>query len=256
MGCILKQGGGLYTRVRIGAILLAAGKGSRLGNIAKPLMCLQGVPLINRQLIALSGSGVDEVVVVTGHYHEAIEPFVQQFPVQVVRNTNPDKGQASSLRMGFEALGKNFDVVIVSLCDQPLLSKEDFNQLISAFKKRSHGEIMIPIVDGKRGNPVLLSKIALEEIIDSSLNIICKDYINQYPERVFFYENSNQHFIFDIDCETDLEQFQSQTGYQLVLPNICLKNGYSTENEQNTENLKESFVPAYIALQNLMSNRG
>ena len=68
MGCILKQGG-LYTRARIGAILLAAGQGSRMGGVPKSLLELQGVPLINRQLIALSGAGVDEVVVVTGYYH-------------------------------------------------------------------------------------------------------------------------------------------------------------------------------------------
>ena len=64
MGCIMKQGGGLYSRVRVGAILLAAGQGSRMGGVPKALIELQGVPLINRQLIALSGAGVDEVVVV------------------------------------------------------------------------------------------------------------------------------------------------------------------------------------------------
>ncbi|MEY4730933.1 MAG: hypothetical protein RL020_2091, partial [Pseudomonadota bacterium] len=48
MGCLLKQGGGLYQRLRVGAVLLAAGEGSRLGGVAKPLLSLQGVPLINR----------------------------------------------------------------------------------------------------------------------------------------------------------------------------------------------------------------
>ena len=56
----MKQGGGLYSRVRVGAILLAAGEGRRMGVVAKALIQLQDVPLINRQLIALSGAGVDE----------------------------------------------------------------------------------------------------------------------------------------------------------------------------------------------------
>ena len=38
-----------------------------MGGVAKPLIRLQGVPLISRLLVALSGAGVDEVVVVTGH---------------------------------------------------------------------------------------------------------------------------------------------------------------------------------------------
>ena len=50
----------------VGAVLLAAGAGSRLGNKPKSLLELDGVPLIHRQLAALSGAGVDEVVVVLG----------------------------------------------------------------------------------------------------------------------------------------------------------------------------------------------
>ena len=73
MGCLLKQGGGLYPRLRIGAVLLAAGEGRRMGGVAKPLIRLRGVPLISRQLVALSGAGVDEVVVVTGHARKAVE---------------------------------------------------------------------------------------------------------------------------------------------------------------------------------------
>ena len=61
MGCLLKGGGGLYPRLRIGAVLLAAGEGRRMGGVAKPLIRLQGVPLISRQLVALSGAGVDAV---------------------------------------------------------------------------------------------------------------------------------------------------------------------------------------------------
>jgi choline kinase len=83
MGCLLKQGGGLHPRLRIGAVLLAAGEGRRMGGVAKPLIRLQGVPLISRHLIALSGAGIDEVVVVTGHGRSAIEEQVRPFVVMV-----------------------------------------------------------------------------------------------------------------------------------------------------------------------------
>ena len=54
MGCLLKQGGGLHPRLRIGAVLLAAGEGRRMGGVVKSLIRLQGVPLINRQLVTLT----------------------------------------------------------------------------------------------------------------------------------------------------------------------------------------------------------
>ena len=63
MGCILKGGGGLHSRLAVGAVLLAAGAARRMGGRPKPLLQLGGVPLIRRNLIALSGAGVDEVAV-------------------------------------------------------------------------------------------------------------------------------------------------------------------------------------------------
>ena len=69
---ILSAGGEIRNAIYT-AHLLAAGEGRRMGGVAKPLITLQGVPLISRQLVALSGAGVDEVVVVTGHARHAVE---------------------------------------------------------------------------------------------------------------------------------------------------------------------------------------
>ena len=84
MGCLLKANG-LYSRTTVGAVLLAAGAGSRLGHRPKALLELGGVPLVMRQLIALSGAGVDEVAVVLGHHAEAIEAAIKQFPITIVK---------------------------------------------------------------------------------------------------------------------------------------------------------------------------
>ncbi|MDE2628688.1 MAG: nucleotidyltransferase family protein, partial [Burkholderiales bacterium] len=155
MGCLLKGGGGLYARVVIGAVLLAAGSGSRLGGRPKSLLELGGVPLIRRQLIALSGAGVDEVVVVLGHHAPAIEAAVRDFPVTLARNPAPDDGQASSVRVGLQALSARLDAVIVALADQPLVNAQDITDLIGAFKKRGTAAMVVPRVAGEPGNPVI-----------------------------------------------------------------------------------------------------
>lgn len=219
MGCLLKQGGGLYARLRVGAVLLAAGEGSRLGGVPKCLLRLQGVPLINRHLIALSGGGVDEVVVVTGYHHAEIEPAVETFPVTVVRNPNPEAGQQSSVRLGLEALGTKFDVILIALADQPLLSSAEFTELIAAFKKRPLGTaIVYPEVNGQRGNPVVFSGEVVADLLATNQKIGCRKFIDENPMLVHQYRTENDRFILDIDTPEDLDAFEKRTGWKLTMP--------------------------------------
>lgn len=219
MGCILKGGGGLYARLRIGAVLLAAGEGSRMGGVPKCLLSLAGVPLINRHLVAMSGAGIDEVVVVTGHYHEQIEPAVETFPVTIVRNPDPGAGQQSSVRLGIEALGTKFDLVIVALADQPLVGSAELTELISAFKKRAPGtQIVYPQVGEQRGNPVVFAGELIAEMLESGRQVACRKFIDEHPQLVQVHVTDNDRFILDLDTRDDVEAFERRTGWKLALP--------------------------------------
>ncbi|MFM8769489.1 MAG: NTP transferase domain-containing protein [Rubrivivax sp.] len=219
MGCILKGGGGLYSRVVVGAVLLAAGSGSRIGHRPKSLLELGGVPLIRRQLIALSGAGVDEVVVVLGHHAELIEPVVQAFPVTVVRNPNPDDGQVSSQRLGLAALAGKLDAVIVALADQPMIQSQDISDLIGAFKKRPAGtSVVFPQVQGEPGNPVIFSAEVREQILAGEANVGCRQWRGAHPEAAAPFVTDNRRYRLDIDTEDDLAAFQRDTGHRLSWP--------------------------------------
>lgn len=218
MGCLLKQGGGLYPRLRIGAVLLAAGEGRRMGGVAKPLIRLQGVPLISRQLVALSGAGVDEVVVVTGFARHAVEEQVRSFVVTLAHNEAHADGQQGSVRVGLAALEGPFDAVIVMPADQPLIGASDLTELIGAFKKRSSGHIVVPVVDGQRGNPIILDEVALAQILASDTHLGCRHLIERRPELVHAHATANSRFVTDLDTLDDVEQLAQRTGWRLELP--------------------------------------
>ena len=218
MGCLLKQGGGLHPRLRIGAVLLAAGEGRRMGGVAKPLIRLQGVPLISRQLVALSGAGIDEVVVVTGHARFAIEEQVRSYVVTLAHNEAHADGQQGSVRVGLTALSGTFDAVIVMPTDQPLIGASDLTELIGAFKKRPAGHVVVPVVNGQRGNPIILDDVALTEILASDTNLGCRHLIERQPELVHAYETANTRFVTDLDTVEDMQQLAERTGWRLELP--------------------------------------
>ena len=218
MGCLLKAGGGLYSRLRVGAVLLAAGEGSRIGGRPKCLLELGGVPLIRRALVALSGGGVDEVVVVLGHHAERIEPAVAEFPVQVVRNPHPEQGQASSTRVGLQALPA-VDCVLVALADQPLLHAQDVADLIKAYKQRGDGiELVQPLVDGQPGNPLVFSAAVREQILAGPGDVACRRWQERHAAQVLRWPSSNRRYAVDIDTEQDIEALAQRTGHQLRWP--------------------------------------
>ncbi|MDM0035583.1 nucleotidyltransferase family protein [Variovorax sp. J22P271] len=218
MGCILKGGGGLYSRLVVGAVLLAAGSGSRLGGRPKSLLELGGVPLIRRQLIALSGAGVDEVVVVLGHHAEAIEAAVREFPVTLARNPSPDDGQPSSVRIGLQALTGKLDAVVVALADQPMINAQDITDLIGAFKKRGDASMVVPRVAGAPGNPVIFEAALRDHWLAGDVNGACRRWREANPERVCWLDTDNQRFRVDIDTPEDLVRFTERTGHILRWP--------------------------------------
>jgi CTP:molybdopterin cytidylyltransferase MocA len=217
MGCLLKQGG-IHSRLRIGAVLLAAGEGRRMGGVAKALIRLQGVPLISRQLVALSGAGVDEVVVVTGHARHAVEEEVRSYVVTLAHNDDHAAGDQASVRIGLAALSGPFDAVMVVPVDQPLIGASDLTELIGAFKKRPAGHVVVPVVDGRRGNPIVLGEVALARILASGTSLGCRHLIEREPELVHAYETANTRFVTDLDTIGDLEALAQRTGWRLELP--------------------------------------
>lgn len=218
MSCLLKKGGGLYPRLHIAAVVLAAGEGRRMGGAAKSLIRLQGVPLISRELVALSGAGVDEVVVVTGHASRAVEQQVQPFPVTLVHNESYAEGQAGSVRAGLAALSGTFDAVFIMPSNQPLIAADDLTDLISVFKKKVAGHVVVPNVSGQRGNPLLLDEVAVAKLSDKETALTCPELLEIHPEFVHTYKTDNTHFITDLDTLNDLQLLAAKTGWQLEMP--------------------------------------
>jgi CTP:molybdopterin cytidylyltransferase MocA len=218
MGCILKGGGGLYPRMRVGAVILAAGEARRMQGINKLALEMQGVPLLKRTLIALSGAGVDEVVVVLGHYADALEPLVHEFPVTIVRNERYAEGQMTSVRAGLAALRGPFDAVVMCLGDQPLLNAADIQALIGAYKKRDHGVVVVPRVSGKRGNPIIFDWAARDDMTTGDLQTGCRQFIERHPEQVDYFDSDNDHYVVDLDTPEDIRALETRLGLKLGIP--------------------------------------
>lgn len=207
------------------AVLLTGGQGSRLGGCAKSLLRLDGKPLVLRQLEALYEAGVRQIVVVTGFYHVEVEQLLnaskESAPwaecVSTVRNPTPEDGQQSSVLQGLQALTPPFDLTLIVLVDQPLMTAKDYRECIDAHAARPSGTLIAyPSVDGKRGNPVALARQAVDAVLASGDT--CRSYIERNKVLVHQYPSQNAHFLTDIDTLSDIENLRVLAGVNLQLP--------------------------------------
>ena len=202
-------------RLRIGAVLLAAGEGTRLGGRAKGAIEIEGEPLILRGLRVLSNAGVDEVVVVTGHYQSEISPLLAQADSLfngscLVEVTQPmgDHSQSDSLRLGVASLSQEVDAVMVLPVDMPALTRQDLISLIGAYKHADAAiEFVGPMVGARPGNPVLFSRRVALKIARGEGDFGSGAWRHQRPEWLLEWQTDNLHYVADIDTPEDLDSW-------------------------------------------------
>ena len=199
-------------KFRLAILLLAAGEGSRLGGLPKALLKKEGESLLSRFLQSIQKLNSVETLVVTGFYADAIEAEINSIKqkthssIAIVKNPNPEEGQSSSVRLGLESLKSDYDVLLVALCDQPNIGVSEIEALLVQFNQVGFNkEIVLPMVNGSRGNPVLFSKKVIEEIL-ATPGMVCRPFMDKHPELVKLFETNNQAYLLDVDTQADIQK--------------------------------------------------
>ena len=147
----------------IAAIVLAAGASTRMGRQKLTLPMRDGRPLVRVAVEQVLAAGLDDVVVVTGRDAEAVAAALTGLPVRIATNPRYADGQATSLRVGLDALRSGTTAVVIALGDQPLPEPDVIRRLVASFRA-SGRPIAVPVYRGARGNPVLFAATLLGEL--------------------------------------------------------------------------------------------
>jgi molybdenum cofactor cytidylyltransferase len=140
----------------VAAAILAAGRGTRFGAQPKLLALLDGKPLVRHVAEQALASCASPVIVVTGHWAGEVEAALIDLPVRIIRNTAYEQGLSTSLKAGFADCPAEAGAMLVLLGDMPLIRASLIDGVIAAWDGRSAA--VIPTFQGRRGNPVLLSR--------------------------------------------------------------------------------------------------
>lgn len=143
---------------KIAAIILGAGKSSRMGGPNKLLAELDGKPLIRHVAEASQLAGVTQTILVTGHLQDKVAAAVADLDLKMVHNPDFADGMSGSIRTGLNALPSDTDAVLILLGDMPRLTSAMLDDMIDTYRRDDGARIVAATADGKRGNPVLWDK--------------------------------------------------------------------------------------------------
>ena len=211
--------GGPKTSGENGAVILAAGAGSRLGHRPKCLLELDGTALIHRQIQAIRALGEIEITVVLGHHCHLIAPALEDQPVTVVYQPNDQHSQSESVRLGVLALPSEVKNILICPSDLPLLNAEDYQAVFKMFKTRAPSIHFVgPEVAGIPGHPVIFDSQVIEKILSGDPTFGSGAWRTGSKTTTLRWQTANNHYIFDIDSEEDRRQFEAETMRKLQWP--------------------------------------
>jgi molybdenum cofactor cytidylyltransferase len=189
----------------VAAIILAAGRSTRMGGPNKLLAELDGKKLVRIAAEQALASKASDVVVVTGHQADLVEKAVEGLKVRLVRNPDFAGGLASSVKAGIAAVSENADGAVICLGDMPLIDAHLIDRLIEAFAPDRGNLIVVPAADGRRGNPVLWSRRFFKELMTLDGDIGARHLIAKHAEAVAEVPVEGKSAFLDIDTPQALE---------------------------------------------------
>ena len=188
-------------QTRIGAVVLAAGTSSRMGE-AKQLLRVGERTLLQQVIENVRGAGIVEIVVVLGHGAETIQQSVGSENVKIVVNRDYREGMGTSLRTGVVALPPETDAAFIVLADQPFVRAETLQRIAKEYRN-SDAQIVIPMYNGFRGNPVLLDRSVFPELMELRGDIGCRAIFGSHAQGIVKVAVEDIGILLDIDNRED-----------------------------------------------------
>ena len=193
---------------RIAALVLAAGRSSRMGEANKLLCPIDGQPMLLYAVNAALASCCVQTMVVSGHQHQAIEALVAGYPVSLVRNSDYREGMSSSLRCGLRALPPDLDGVVVLLADMPRVTTAHIERLIDAFAA-DRSAIIVPERGGRRGNPLLWPRRRFAALLALTGDNGARQLLEAYVAEVRRVTIDDEAIFTDVDTPAALAQLDA-----------------------------------------------
>lgn len=143
----------------VGAVILAAGAGRRMGGVPKALLTLEGHTFLELVIDACTESGCNRILVVVAKKANDVRDLARLLDAEVAVNLEPELGMFSSVKAGLASLGERkpeIDAIVIFPVDHPNVAPETVALLLEKFDSRPERTWVRPVYMGRGGHPVVI----------------------------------------------------------------------------------------------------
>ena len=149
--------------MQIGAVIVAAGMSSRMGDF-KPMLNIGSISIAQRIVATFHQAGVTKIAVVTGYNAPLLERHLANSGLVFLRNEDYASTQMfDSAKIGLAYLRDKCERILFTPVDIPLFTAMTVTELIE-----SGAELCCPVCEGRTGHPLLIASSLVDAILADS----------------------------------------------------------------------------------------
>lgn len=204
-------------RLNISAVIPAAGMSTRMHQY-KPLLTLGNHTLIEKVIFLFQECGIKDIIVVTGHNCEKIEPLIFNSGAKPVFNPDFKSGMFGSIQTGVRAISPLSSGFFLLPADIPLIRPATIHTLLSSFME-SPQKIIVPEFNLESGHPPLIPSWLIPDILSSGDGYLHQNanYASNLGELLLSRQNHQKRekvydhaILMDADTKADYENLKTK----------------------------------------------
>lgn len=194
--------------MKINGLIVAAGLSSRMNDF-KPLMKIDGKPLILNTINSLRQSNIEDITVVVGHRKDDLKDLLKNENVNIVFNENyKTTSMYDSFKLGLKEIYNNCDALVFLPGDVGFTSKYTVDLLMKEISKNEK-KIIYPTYENEIGHPPIISSKCFEYLLNYDGNEGLKGGMKHFYQESMKIPTPDKFILFDMDYKEDFNKVKN-----------------------------------------------
>ena len=203
--------------MQIGAVIVAAGMSSRMGDF-KPMLNIGSISIAQRIVATFHQAGVTKIAVVTGYNAPQLEHHLANLGLVFLRNEAYATTQMfDSAKIGLAYMKDRCERILFTPVDVPLFTAMTVTELIE-----SGASLCCPVCEGKTGHPLLIDSSLVDTILQDSGEGGLQGAIKRCGEEMRKIEVEDPGVLHDADTPADYRALLELHNEQLIRPELAI----------------------------------